>query len=47
MINEYDPQTVTHPGVTLYEKIQEMGLSVEKFGSSVKCIDGIKKVAML
>jgi addiction module HigA family antidote len=35
MINEYDPQTVTHPGVTLYEKIQEMGLSVEEFSMRI------------
>jgi addiction module HigA family antidote len=33
--NEYNPQTVTHPGVTLEEKIQEMELSVEEFAMRI------------
>lgn len=29
--NEYSPQTVSHPGITLAAKIQEMGMSVREF----------------
>jgi len=30
-INEYFPQTVFHPGTTLEEKLQEMGMSIKEF----------------
>ena len=30
-INEYFPQTVSHPGTTLEEKLQEMGMSIKEF----------------
>ncbi|NCA85146.1 MAG: addiction module antidote protein, HigA family [Clostridia bacterium] len=29
--NEYFPQTVSHPGATLEEKLQEMGMSIKEF----------------
>ena len=29
--NEYIPQTVTHPGVTLKEKLEELGMSQKEF----------------
>jgi len=30
-VNEYFPQTVLHPGSTLEEKLQEMGMSIKEF----------------
>ena len=30
-VNEYFPQTVFHPGTTLEEKLQEMGMSIKEF----------------
>jgi len=46
--NEYVPQTVTHPGVTLKEKLDELGMSQKEFAvrtekpeqTIVKVIDG-------
>lgn len=46
--NEYAPQTVTHPGVTLKEKLDELGMSQKEFAirtgkpeqTVVKVIDG-------
>ena len=46
--NEYIPQTVTHPGVTLKEQLEELGMSQKEFAvrttkpeqTSVKVING-------
>ena len=29
--NEYFPQTISHPGTILQEKLQEMGMSIKEF----------------
>ena len=29
--NQYHPQTVSHPGETLAEKLEEMGMSIKEF----------------
>jgi len=31
MINEYEPQTITHPGNSLNEKLQEMQMTQKEF----------------
>jgi plasmid maintenance system antidote protein VapI len=31
MINEYEPQTITHPGDSLNEKLQEMQMTQKEF----------------
>lgn len=45
MINEYEPQTVSHPGSSLNEKLQEMQMSQEEFafvtGSSEETVNKI------
>lgn len=38
--NQYHPQTVSHPGRTLEEKLQEMGMSVREFAIMVARPEG-------